>query len=141
MRILLTALFVFGLMTACSQSEKQADKELTLSEEVNALIKETKFDQAIQTLDEEPASAEVTALKEKVHLNHGIHLIYNSDPSTMRENANKSLREFIAVLEINPNNQKAIAETEQILGIYRSFPDRKPADDVVEKLKELGFNI
>jgi hypothetical protein len=59
----------------------------------------------------------------------------------MRENANKALREFIAVLEINPENEKATAETEQILGIYRTFPDRKPAEDVVVKLQELGFDI
>jgi hypothetical protein len=83
----------------------------------------------------------VIALQEQVHLQHGIYLIYNSDPSQMRENANKALTEFIAVLEINPENEKAIAETEQILGIYRSFPDRSPEPEIVEKLEELGFEI
>ena len=92
-------------------------------------------------LDGKPVSPEVVALKEEVHLKHGIHLIYNSDPSQMRENANLALREFIAVLEINPENEKAIAETEQILGIYRTFPNRSPEPEIMEKLGELGFDI
>ena len=141
MRILLFTILTLGLITACSDSEKPAQQEMTMEQEVNSLIEEAKFDEAMAILDGKPRSPEVIALEEKVHLQHGIYLIYNSDPSQMRENANKALREFIAVLEINPENEKAIAETEQILGIYRSFPDRQPADDVVEKLNELGFEI
>lgn len=139
MRFLLFSVLVFGLMSACSQSESK--KEMTLQQEVDALVAEAKFDEAMILLDEKPESPEVTSMKESVHLQHGIHLIYNSDPSQMRENANNALREFIAVLEINPENEKAIAETEQILGIYRTFPNRQPAEDVLAKLEELGFQI
>ncbi|HBX67467.1 MAG TPA: hypothetical protein DEG32_15405 [Balneolaceae bacterium] len=141
MRILLFILLTFGLITACSESEKPAQQEMTMEQEVNSLVEEAKFDEAMAILDGKPRSPEVVALEENVHLQHGIYLIYNSDPSQMRENANKALREFIAVLEINPENEKATAETEQILMIYRSFPDRSPEPEVVEKLEELGFDI
>jgi hypothetical protein len=141
MRILLFTLLTFGLITACSESEKPANQELTMEQEVNGLVENAKFNEAMAILDGKPRSPEVVSLEENVHLQHGIYLIYNSDPSQMRENANKALREFIAVLEINPENEKAIAETEQIIGIYRTFPDRKPAEDVVVKLQELGFEM
>ena len=139
MKALLVSLLALVLITACSQSESK--KKMTLNEQVNALISEAKFEEAMSLLDDEPSSPEISKLKENVHLKHGIHLIYNSEPSQMKENANQALREFIAVLEINPNNEKAKAETEQILGIYRSFPNRAPAQDVLDKLKELGFNV
>jgi hypothetical protein len=141
MRILLFTVLTFGLITACSDSEKPAQQEMTMEQEVNSLVEEAKFDEAMMILDGKPRSPEVVSLEENIHLQHGIYLIYSSDPSQMRENANKALREFIAVLEINPENEKATAETEQILGIYRTFPDRKPAEDVVVKLQELGFDI
>lgn len=139
MRILLFSVLAFGLMAACSQSESK--NEMTLQQEVDALVAEAKFDEAMTLLEEEPKSPEVTSMKESVHLQHGIHLIYNSDPSEMRESANKALREFIAVLEINPENEKAKAEINQILGIYRTFPDRQPAEDILEKLEEMGFQV
>jgi hypothetical protein len=141
MRILLFTILTFGLITACSDSEKPAQQEITMEQEVNTLVEGAKFEEAMAILDGKPRSPEVIALQEQVHLQHGIYLIYNSDPSQMRENANKALTEFIAVLEINPENEKAIAETEQILGIYRSFPDRSPEPEIVEKLEELGFEI
>ncbi len=139
MKALLFSLLALGLITACSPSESK--KKMTLDEQVNELVSEAKFEEAMSMLDDKPASSEITKLKETVHLKHGIHLIYNSDPSQMKESANQALREFIAVLEINPNNEKAKAETEQILGIYRSFPNRQPAKDVLDKLKELGFQV
>lgn len=139
MRILPFIVLAVGLMAACSQSESK--KEMTLQQEVDALVAEAKFDEAMTLLDGKPESPEVTSMKEQVHLQHGIHLIYNSEPSQMRESANKALREFIAVLEINPENEKAKAEISQILGIYRTFPDRQPAEDVLKKLEELGFTI
>jgi PBP1b-binding outer membrane lipoprotein LpoB len=141
MRILLFAILTAGFITACNQSEKKAEQEQTLEQQVNSLVEEARFEDAMAILDGRPTSPEVVALKENVHLQHGIYLIYNSDPSQMRENANNALLEFIAVLEINPENEKAIAETEQILGIYRTFPDRSPEPEIIEKLKELGFDI
>jgi uncharacterized protein YlxP (DUF503 family) len=139
MRILLFTIFTLGLIAGCSQSESQT--EITLAQQVDNLIAEEKFNEAHVLLDEQPESEEISAQREKVHLQHGIHLIYSADPASMRENATNALREFIAVLEINPENEKARAETEQILSIYRTFPDRQPAEDVLDQLRELGFQI
>lgn len=142
-RILLLSVITSGLITACSQekSESAMSQDMTLDQQITQMITDAKFDEAMTILDGKPLSPEVTDLKEKVHLQHGIYLIYNSDPSQMKENANRALREFIAVMKINPENEKARAETDQILGIYRTFPDRQPAEDVLEQLKELGFQI
>lgn len=137
MRILLVSFFAFALLAGCSESKS----ELTLEQKIDNLVAEQKFEEAHALLDEQTSSEEVNQLRESVHLQNGIYLIYNADPSSMRENANNALREFIAVLEINPDNEKARAEAEQILNIYRTFPDRQPAEDVLVKLEELGFQI
>jgi len=138
MKKVLLALTLIGFISACSQSENK--KTMTLEQQVDQLVTEAKFDEAMNLLDES-SSEEALQLREEVHLRHGIYLIYNADPSQMRENANKALREFVAVLELNPDNEKARAEIEQILGIYRSFPDRQPAEDVLEELRDFGFTI
>jgi len=138
MKKVLLALTLIGFISACSQSENK--KPMTLEQQVDQLVTEAKFDEAMNLLDES-SSEEALQLREEVHLRHGIYLIYNADPSQMRENANKALREFVAVLELNPDNEKARAEIEQILGIYRSFPDRQPAEDVLEELRDFGFTI
>lgn len=135
MRVFVVSLFTaLLLVTGCG-------KEQSLEQQVDQLIEEAKFEDAQKILDGKPVSPEVTELRERVHLRHGIHLIYNSEPSQMRESANQALWEFVAVLKINPNNQKAIAETEQILAIYRTFPDRQPEPAVLEELEALGFEL
>ncbi|MDR9415639.1 MAG: hypothetical protein RI564_05090 [Gracilimonas sp.] len=143
MRILLIALLSLGLTAGCSQSENQntvEQNELTLQDRVEQQISEANFDQALSIVNEaSPENAE--ALREKIHLQHGIHLIYNADPSEMRESANNALREFIKVLEINPENEKARAEIDQILAIYRSFPDRQPEQEILDELQDMGFQI
>lgn len=143
MRIIFISLIALGLTAACSQSENKdtvEQHELTLEQQVEQHISEANFEKALTTV-EDVAPENADELKEQIHLQHGIHLIYNSDPSQMRESANNALREFIAVLEINPENEKAKAEINQILGIYRTFPDRQPAEDVLEKLEQLGFQV
>jgi outer membrane protein assembly factor BamD (BamD/ComL family) len=143
MRILLIALLSLGLTAGCSQSENQntvEQNELTLQDRVEQQISEANFDQALSIVNEaSPENAE--ALREQIHLQHGIHLIYNADPSEMRESANNALREFIKVLEINPENEKARAEIDQILAIYRSFPDRQPEQEILDELQDMGFQI
>lgn len=143
MRILFIALLTIGFIAACSQSENKntvEQHELTLDQRVEQHIAEAKFDEALSIVEEaSPENAE--ALKEQIHLQHGIHLIYNAEPAQMRESANNALREFIKVLEINPDNDKARAEIDQILAIYRSFPDRQPEQEILDELEEMGFQI
>lgn len=115
--------------------------EQTISQQVDTYINNDQYDESLAFLDGKRESPEYSTLKEKTHLNYGIYLIYNSEPANMRENANNALRQFVEVLKINPDNQKAVSEIENILSIYRTFPDRKPAEDVNEDLRELGFEI
>lgn len=128
-------LMLIILLSACSESTQ------TLEQQVNSLLNEQNFDEAISLLNDQPESESVSELKENVHLQHGIYLIYNADPAEMRENANNALREFIAVLEINPNNEKARAEIQQIINIYRSFPNRQPDEAIINRLEEFGFQV
>ena len=76
------------------------------------------------------------------HLNFGLFLEYrDSNVTNMRDKMNNALREYVKVLRINPNNEKAITEIEQILGIYATFGNRTPDEDVVNDLNELGFTL
>lgn len=59
----------------------------------------------------------------------------------MRDKMNGALAQYIEVLKINENNEKAISEIEQIIGIYATFPDRSPEPEIVEELKKLGFEL
>jgi hypothetical protein len=135
MKITSLFLMLFVFFSACSDSPQ------TLDQQVDVLINEQKFDEALVLLNDQPASESVSSLKERVHLQHGIYLIYNADPSQMRENANNALREFIAVLEINPDNEKARAEIQQIINIYKTFQNRQPDEEVIKQLEELGFEV
>lgn len=132
-------LLMIAFAGACSQSEKKNDAS-DLKQEADTLTKED-FEESIATLEAQGDRPEVLAQKEQAHLDYGIYLIYNSDPAQMRENANDALRQFIEVLKINPENEKATSEIQQILGIYQTFPNREPDEDVKEDLRELGFEI
>jgi len=126
---------------ACSKSETDTPPQpASLQEEIDLLIEQDQYEQALARLSEKDASEEVAKLKEKTHLNYGIHLIYQSVPENMRENANNALRQFIEVLKINPDNEKAISEIDQIMSIYATFPDRSPREDILEELRRLGFD-
>jgi len=147
LRMGLLSLFVIALTVACAEQDTEKHNEtevdlssLSLAEQMDALIAADKYDEALAILEAEELNQEILRLKEKVHLNYGIYIIYNSDPSQMRENANNGLRQFVAVLDINRNNDKAVSEIEQIMGIYSTFPDRSPAEDVMEDLRRLGFD-
>jgi len=136
----LLILITVGLF-ACSKSEPDSPPQpASLQEEIDLLIEQDEYEEALARLNQQEASEELSKLKEKTHLNYGIHLIYQSVPENMRENANNALRQFIEVLEINPNNEKAVSEIDQIMGIYATFPDRSPREDILEDLRRLGFD-
>lgn len=141
---MITRITLFIILTAfvvsCSSEEGQNENMQQPAMEQSAEQQTPDFESRIAELKSKDQTEETLAELEQAHLDYGIYLIYNSDPSQMRENANKALTEFIAVLEINPENEKAMAEIDQIMGIYASFPDRSPDEEIVEKLRELGFN-
>ncbi len=139
MKRIFLALLVFGAI-ACSQQQNEAPQNLAT--QIDALIEKDMYVDALNTLEGLEASEEVSTLKEKVHLNYGLYLEYrDSNITNMRDKMNGALAQYIEVLKLNPDNEKAISEIEQILGIYKSFPDRSPEESIVQELQALGFEV
>lgn len=115
-----------------------------LSERVDQLIAEDNYDQALTLINEadpEQTEADLEKLKEKTHLNYGIYLEYRGpEGTTMRDRMTTALEQYIAVLKINPDNQKAFSEIEQIMSIYSTMPDKSPGQEIVSQLNQLGFD-
>ena len=126
---------------ACGKQQSTPQPK-SLNDQVTAFIQADEYDDAFALLQRQDESEEVLLLKEKTHLNYGLFLVYkDADVTSMRDKMNGALRQFIQVLKINPENEKAVSEIDQILGIYSTFPNRQPEEDVLTELKELGFDI
>lgn len=132
--LLLTALFI-----SCSSETPE-----NLPKRVDQLIAEDNYTQALKLLndaDSTQTDANLPKLKEKTHLNYGLYLEYRGpEGSTMRDRMTSALEQYIAVLNINPQNQKARSEIKQIMGIYSTMPEKSPGEDIMNDLRELGFN-
>lgn len=135
MKRLLLAMLMIG-MAACSNSEEPVN----LSSQVDALIANDEYVAAIELLEEQEETEEVLMLKETTYLNYGLYLEYRSEDA-MRDRMNGALQQFAEVLKINPDNEKAYTEIEQILGVYSTFPNRQPDEAVLDELRALGFEI
>jgi FPC/CPF motif-containing protein YcgG len=132
--LLSTALFV-----ACSN-----DTPEDLEKQVEQFISEDNYTDALSLLnDADPANteADIPELKEKAHLNYGLYLEYRGpEDSSMRDRMTSALEQYIEVLNINPQNEKARAEIKQIMGIYDTMPDKSPGEEILSDLRELGFD-
>lgn len=127
------------LFTACADQTPK-----NLNEQVDKLIAEDRYPQALTLIDEadpQETEANLDTLREKTHLNYGIFLEYRGpEGSTMRERMTSALEQYIAVLKINPDNRKARSEIEQIMGIYNTMPDKSPGEEIIQELNKLGFD-
>lgn len=134
MKKLLLFLLLIGAV-ACSKTQNTK-----LPQQIESLIAQDKYPEALALLDGQEETPEILKLKEKTHLNYGLFLEYrDSDITNMRDKMNSALSQYIEVLKLNIENEKAISEIDQILGIYSSMPDRKPDEKVIEELHGLGF--
>jgi hypothetical protein len=132
-------LVLIVLFTSCAQqSEPQA---VTLEEQVASLVEEKKFDEAISLLqsadNNEPT---VVALLAKTHLDYGIYIEYDNNEIPMRDKMTGALRQYIEVLKLEPENEKAIAEIDQIIGIYQTMPGRTLPADILDELRARGLD-
>ncbi|MDZ7691676.1 MAG: hypothetical protein U5K69_11225 [Balneolaceae bacterium] len=74
-------------------------------------------------LDPANTEADLDKLREKTYLNYGLYLEYRGpEGSSMRDRMTSALEQYIAVLKLNPKNEKARSEIEQIMGIYSTMP-------------------
>jgi tetratricopeptide (TPR) repeat protein len=111
----------------------------SISERIDQLIANDRYEIALNSITE--AESILNKLKEKVHLNYGIFLEYRGNENdSMRERMNGALSQYIEVLKINPNKQKAISEVEKIMGIYKTMPEDSPGESIMKDLRELGFD-
>lgn len=133
-------LFAAVLFVSCS-NETPKD----LSKQVDQLISEDNYTKALDMLNNADASdtkADISSLKEKTHLNYGLYLEYRGPKdSSMRDRMTSALKQYIAVLKLNPHNQKARSEIQQIMGIYNTMPNKSPGDDIISELNNLGFDF
>ncbi|MDZ7659907.1 hypothetical protein [Fodinibius sp.] len=127
------------LFISCSNETPE-----NVSDRVNQLIAEDNYTQALDILenaDPEQTDADLPRLKEKTYLNYGLYLEYRGpEDSTMRDRMTSALEQFIEVLKLNPDNEKARKEIRQIMGIYSTMPDKSPGNDIIEELNKLGFD-
>lgn len=134
-----------SFMSCSSNSEEQnstLSSTVDIALQIDKLVAEDKYTEALELLEGQPDSPEILTLKEMAHLNYGLFLEYrDANVTNMRDKMNNALREYVKVLRINPDNEKALSEIEQILGIYATFGNRVPAEDVVADLEEFGFTL
>ena len=134
-----------SFMSCSSNSEEQnstLSSTVDIALQIDKLVAEDKYTEALELLEGQPDSPEILTLKEMTHLNYGLFLEYrDANVTNMRDKMNNTLREYVKVLRINPDNEKALSEIEQILGIYATFGNRAPAEDVVADLEEFGFTL
>ena len=134
-----------GFISCSSSSEGQesdAPNKIDIASQIGELVAKDKYTEALKLLEGIPDSPEILTLKEMTHLNYGLFLEYrDANITNMRDKMNNALREYVKVLRINPDNEKAISEIEQILDIYSTCGDRAPEDDVVSDLREFGFKL
>lgn len=137
---------------ACSSGEDSSPQEADNSssetavnaenpaDTVSQLLKKDRYEEALSLLEQSSEMADSTRqrLKEKAHLNYGLYLEYRAKNRSMRDRMTNALRQFIEVLKINRQNQKALAEIRQIMGIYDTMPDNNPPADIKKELNALG---
>ncbi|NGP87322.1 hypothetical protein [Fodinibius halophilus] len=126
------------LFISCSNSTPE-----NLGEHIDQLIAEDNYTQAIKVLNDADPTKEdnLDRLKEKTYLNYGLYLEYRGpEDSSMRDRMTSALEQYIKVLNLNPQNQKARSEVKQIMGIYSTMPDKSPGKEIVSDLRELGFD-
>lgn len=135
-------LFVFFLaLISCGEETAEQNLDMPLEDRINLLIEENEYDAALEALSEQDMNdPDIAQLKEKVHLNYGLHSMNTFDQTEMRTRMNNALSQFTEVLRINPDNSVAREQIQQILDIYATIPDRSPEEDVMEGLRDVGFD-
>ncbi len=129
------------LAISCGEKSPSLDPNMTVEEQVDILIEQDEYEAALDILaSEDQSDPLVNRLREKTHLNYGLHSMNTFDAEQMRTRMNNALVQFTEVLKINPQNSVAHEQIEQIMGVYSTFPDRGPDEEVLEGLREVGYD-
>lgn len=137
-------IYVFTLiliLISCGEEAPEQDLDMSLEDRINLLIEQNEYETALEALSgEDMSDPEIARLKEKTHLNYGLHSMNTFDQTEMRTRMNNALVQFTEVLRINPDNSVAREQAQQILDIYATIPERSPEEDVMEGLRDVGFD-
>lgn len=125
---------------ACGDDTPRVNPDLPVEQQVNILIEQNEYEAALDLLsDKGPNDPHIAELREKTHLNYGLHSMNTFDAEEMRTRMNNALMQFTEVLKINPGNAVAREQIEQIMDVYATMPDRSPDEDVIEGLRDVGY--
>jgi hypothetical protein len=142
--LIFTTLLLFAIfLQSCGSddSKPSIDESLSISEQIDLLIENNDYETALDILDDmDQDDPEIQTLREKTHLNYGLHSMSTFDQTEMRTRMNNALTQFTEVLRINPRNTVAREQIEQIMAIYATIPNRQPEPEVLEGLREIGFD-
>lgn len=142
MRLLtITTLLTLFLIISCGESQPDVvDENAPLPEQIDQLIQADEYQTALSMLEEEDQNDPIIQqLFEKTHLNYGLYSMNTFDQTEMRTRMNRALTQFTEVLRINPENQVARTNINQILSIYKTIPERDPEPEVLNGLEEVGI--
>jgi tetratricopeptide (TPR) repeat protein len=129
------------LISCGGDDAPQQNLDMSLEDRVNLMIEQNEYEAALELLSEkDQTDPEIALLREKTHLNYGLHSMTTFDQTEMRTRMNNALSQFTEVLRINPDNTVAREQIQQILDIYATIPDRSPEEDVMEGLRDVGFD-
>ncbi len=139
---LLSLLAFLLLLAACTNDEtSEINEDMSVTDQVDLLIAQDEYESALNLLEsEDQTNPEVSRLLEKTHLNYGLYSMNTFDQSEMRSRMNNALVQFTEVLRINPENSIAREQISQIMGVYSTIPNREPEPEVLEGLREVGFD-
>ncbi|MDR9367428.1 MAG: hypothetical protein RI575_18995 [Balneolaceae bacterium] len=142
MRLLsITSLLTLFLIISCGESQPDVvDENAPLPEQIDQLIQANEYQTALSMLEEEDQTDPIIQqLFEKTHLNYGLYSMNTFDQTEMRTRMNRALTQFTEVLRINPENQVARTNINQILSIYKTIPERDPEPEVLDGLEKVGI--
>lgn len=129
------------LVAACGEESPEQNLDMSLGDRVDLLIEQNEYEAALELLsDEDKSEPEIARLYEKTHLNYGLHSMNTFDQTEMRTRMNNALSQFTEVLKINSDNTVAREQIQQIMDIYATIPNRSPEEDVLEGLRDVGFD-
>ena len=145
-RHLLSKLFLLTILSlfiaSCGNDTPDiVDEDMPLPQKIDRLIENNDYETALTLLSEEDREdPDIRLLLEKTHLNYGLHSMNTFDQTEMRTRMNNALTQFTEVLRLNPQNSVARTQIEQIMAIYSTIPNRQPEPEVLEGLREVGFD-
>lgn len=129
------------LVAACGEESPEQNLDMSIGDRVDLLIEQNEYEAALDLLsDEDKSDPEIARLYEKTHLNYGLHSMNTFDQTEMRTRMNNALSQFTEVLKINPDNTLAREQIQQIMDIYATIPNRGPEEEVLEGLRDVGFD-